>query len=174
MASVWEHPSLALNAYSPPVFKKQKVEFCATMRGPKINLVGFVSADRFLNRIAFPGGSELGVSEQVGFTENTHQTVKNTTISEVNFRSFDLPFSKVFVPGLKLTHHESAAQNIQIMFGRDRHYVHRSRDFRGVPYLSMIVRQHGPEVVHRDRGNPDTEARQVALKESGNKVFSPR
>jgi hypothetical protein len=75
------------------------------------------------------------------------QTVEHPRIPKVNFRRFHLAFPDILMPRLELPDHKSSGQDIEIRAHGLVGQSHGATQLRGIPGLSVIVGQHGPEAM---------------------------
>src|ERR1700679_4075325 len=99
--------------------------------------------------------------------------MKNPTVSKIDFGCFDLPFFNISNPGLKLAHHESTAQNVQITTYRSIGNPERLPDFRGVEHLTVIMSQHGPKSSQSYSRNTNTQGWNISFEKCRNILLPP-
>ncbi len=76
---------------------------------------------------------------QVMVVRDVQQAVQQSRIPKIDFRGFDLAFTDIFMPGLQLTNHKGAGQDIEIRSDRLVGQAHGSAKFRGIHGLTVVV-----------------------------------
>jgi hypothetical protein len=104
--------------------------------------------------------------------DDVEKAVEDAGISQVYFGRFDLAFPDVFMPWLKLIHHEGSGQNIKGWTHGFVRQAHGPGKLGGVPELSVIMRQHRPESAHGSCREGDPQLGNISLKEGFYEAFS--
>ena len=78
------------------------------------------------------------------------------------------------MPRRQLTHHENTLQKIEVAADRGFADTQGAGRLRRIPYLAMVMGEHGPEAKQRRCGGGDAKLREVPLQESPDEVVSPR
>ena len=133
--------------------KKKEIEFNPAVGCPKERLRRFEDLKGMLKRETFPGGTDPGMADQRVKIWNIEQAVENPGVPKVYLRRFHLAFSDILMPRLKLPHHKGPGQDIEIRTHGFIGNSHGPTQLGGVPGLSVIVSQHGPETAQGRRGN---------------------
>lgn len=81
-----------------------------------------------------------------------------------------LPLAHALVPRLELSERQGRRERVQVMPDRRARDAERAGQFRTVPNLPVIVRDHRPEAAQRVETNADAELGQVALQEGSNEA----
>ena len=154
----------------------QQVKLGSGMRRPEEALpgVGVQAGEYFAHGEAFPRGADLGMSDEVGVRTEVEQAVQQTAIGNIDFGGFDLTFSQIFKPRLKLPDDQGGAQGVEITPHGRMPDAKGAGQFGAVPYLTVIVGQHGPEALQGDRRHANTKLGQVSFQKGADEILPPR
>ena len=129
--------------------------------------------DHVLDHEALPGRTDLGVPVECLRSCNLQKAMEDSGIPDVDLWRLDLAFLEVRAPRLQAPHHERRFQGLAIPPYRVVRHAECTGEFRAVPHLSVVVREHGPEPVKRNARNGDPELRDIAFQERTNEVGAP-
>ena len=101
------------------------------------------------------------------------QKVQDAAVAQEHLGRLDQPLAQVLEPGRQYPDHVGAGQQVPVVIHRRGAHVHRARQLRGVPGLSMVVRQHPPEAPQRVRRHLRPQPRNVALQEGARERLHP-
>src|SRR5487761_2437945 len=101
------------------------------------------------------------------------QTMQQTRIRHIYSGRFDLALTHVSMPRQQTKCHECPLQYIQITRHSFITYPKRSGQLTSIPSLTVVMRQHGPKTAQRQRGEKNTQLRQVALKIGADERVTP-
>ena len=110
---------------------------------------------------------------KVRLVRDPEQRMEQTAVGEIDFRSFDLTFFEVFVPGLKLSNDKSGRQNVEIVADCCVVNTEVPGKLRRIPDLSVEMGDHGPKSPECRGADANAKLWQVSFKERANEVLSP-
>jgi hypothetical protein len=100
---------------------------------------------------------------ELGRCRDPLQSMKQTTVPQVDLGAFDRTLPDVFEPGLKLPDHEGLRQDVEIAPGRIGGDPQGGGDFGTVPELPVVIREHRPEATQHGWRNVEPELPEVAF-----------
>ena len=99
--------------------------------------------------------------------------MQNAGVAQVDLRRLHLSLPDVGEVRTQHPHHVGRFERLEVAPRHVVGHAERARELRGVPRLSVVVREHRPEPLERRRGNRDPELRDIALQEGPYEVRSP-
>ena len=136
-----------------PSAEVENIQLRPGMHGPKIYVPASDYRYYLFENKAFPGRADFRVTGQFRFGAERKKRVEKSGITNVDLRSFYLPFFHVFIPRLQLPDYVGTRQNVEIPTCRYLRAAKGPREFGGIPNLSMIMSDHGPESPEGFGGN---------------------
>lgn len=99
--------------------------------------------------------------------------MQQARIAHVDLPSAHLALAEILVPGLQLPHDEGIRHLVEAAANGGVGQPHRSADFGSVPKLTVGVREHRAEPVHRLRARRNAELRQIPREEDAQESLPP-
>ena len=99
--------------------------------------------------------------------------MKQAAVTQVDLWRLAHPLAEVLGPRRQRPHHERAGEDVEIVLRRLVIHAKRAGDFRRVPDLAVVVRDHQPEAMQLLRRNRDAQLRNVAGEKRTDELLSP-
>ena len=158
-------------APSPP--QQHQVQLGAALGGVEVRLPLPVRDQRLLQGESLPARAVARVRRQVLHLFQPQQEVQDAAVAQVDLGRLDEALAQVLEPGRQHPDHERPRQQIAVVVHRGDAHVHRAPQFRGVPGLPVVVRQHPPEAAQRLGRDLRAQPRNVPLQEGARERLHP-
>ena len=151
----------------------QEIELGAAMGRPEVDIAATQCSNDLFQREAFPGRAEVRVRLQVGDGGQLKESMQESAVAEIDFRSLDLALADIFKPWWKDSDHVGARENVEIASGSVLGSAERPRKLRRIPNLPVVMGDHGPKTSQGFGRNRDAKLGNITLEKSANEVIAP-
>ncbi len=101
------------------------------------------------------------------------EVMQEAAVSYVYLRRFHLSLLEVRMPRLKLPHHESVSQQVDVSSARGWTHTECLGRLSGIPCLPVVVGEHGPKAEQRDGRDLYAPLRQISLQQRQDELLAP-
>ena len=153
--------------------QEQQVQFRTALGGVEERVALAVRQQRLLQGEALPACAVARVERQVAPVFEPQQEMQNAAVAQKDLGRFDDPLAQILEPRRQHSDHERPCQQVAVVVHRGDADVHRTGQFRGVPRLPVVMRQHPPEAAQRRGRHPRAQPRHVPFQKRARERSHP-